>query len=562
MTGDAGGHPLTSRTAPHPVREWPADARELYRERGLWTDETFAQFVIDRTAVFADHEALVARDARGQRVHWSYRELGEQALAMAHLLATAGVRSGDRVVVTLPNIAEYVATILGLFRLGALPVFGLPGHREVELTQFCTIADAAAVVICGDVDGYDHRALHARVADRLRAEGLHPPAVIDVLRESAAQASAGRDIALTPMNAEQTAFLQLSGGTTGISKLIPRTAADYLYSVRASAEICGLDADSVMLVVLPASHNFPMSSPGILGALHVGATVVLARDPSPRTAFALVAAERVTTVALVPPLAQAWISAARRRAPDLSSLQTIQVGGARLNDVVAAEITPVLGTRLQQVFGMAEGLVCYTRDGDPAELVTGSQGLPISELDEIRIVDEHDVDVPDGAEGRLLVRGPYTIRSYYGDIPANTDSFTAEGYYRTGDLVRRLPSGHLVVTGRDKDQINRGGEKIACAELENLMLAHPAVLDAVAIGLPDDLLGERICVVLRIEPGAEPPADLAGYLRDAGLATHKIPDSFELLDTFPETHVGKNSRRELRALIGQQLQDATSLAGQ
>lgn len=548
---------MTSRSAVLAVRGWPeADCRR-YRELGLWTEETFADFVTDRTTRFAARQALVGRDAHGRQVRWTYRELGEQAEAMARRLLAAGVRPGDRVVVTLPNIVEYVTTVLGLFRLGALPVFGLPGHRERELTQFCTIADAAAVVICADVDGYDHVALLDRVADRLRAGGHLPPVVIDVRDDT----SAGDAPVPTPaLHAEQVAFLQLSGGTTGIAKLIPRTAADYLYSVRASAGICELDADTVMLVVLPASHNFPMSSPGILGALHVGAKVVLAWDASPRTAFSLVAAERATTVALVPPLAQAWISAARRRTPDLSSLQMVQVGGARLNDVIARQITPVLGARLQQVFGMAEGLVCYTRGDDPEDLVIGSQGRPISALDEIRIVDEHDVDVPEGQEGSLLTRGPYTIRSYYGDTPANTDAFTADGYYRTGDLVRRLPSGHLVVTGRDKDQINRGGEKIACAELEGLLLSHPAVLDAAVIGLPDRLLGERVCAVLRIQTGAERPDDLARYLREAGLATHKIPDSFEFLDTFPATHVGKNSRRDLRALLSAQLQAATSPA--
>lgn len=227
-------------------------------------------------------------------------------------------------------------------------------------------------------------------------------------------------------DAEQVAFLQLSGGTTGVAKLIPRTHADYLYSVRASAEICGLDATTRALVVLPAAHNFPMSSPGILGVLHTGGAVVLARDPSPRTAFRLIAEHGVTDAALVPPLAQAWISAAQRRRPDLSTLRTVQVGGARLADSVAPAIRAVLGARLQQVFGMAEGLVNYTRADDPDELVTTTQGTPISADDELRIVDAEDRDVAEGAEGRLLVRGPYTIRGYYASPRADADSFTAD----------------------------------------------------------------------------------------------------------------------------------------
>jgi 2,3-dihydroxybenzoate---[aryl-carrier protein] ligase len=381
----------------------------------------------------------------------------------------------------------------------------------------------------------------AQAADR----GVAPPALIDVGSWAAAAADPPP---MPDVDAERIAFLQLSGGTTGVAKLIPRTAADYLYSVRASAEICGLDASTRALIVLPAAHNFPMSSPGILGVLHSGGAVVLARDPSPRTAFRLIAEHGVTDAALVPPLAQAWISAAQRRRPDLATLRTVQVGGARLADSVAPAVRGVLGARLQQVFGMAEGLVDYTRDDDPDELVHSTQGRPISPDDELRIVDAEDREVPEGAEGRLLVRGPYTIRGYYRSPRADIDSFTADGFYRTGDLVRRLPSGHLIVTGRDSDLINRGGEKVSTEELEGFTLTHPAVLDAVAVGVPDPYLGERVVLVARTQPDAPQP-DLIGHLRGVGLATYKVPDDIVFLDELPATHVGKNSRRELRRLL-------------
>ena len=233
------------------------------------------------------------------------------------------------------------------------------------------------------------------------------------------------------------------------------------------------------------------------------------------------------------------------------------MGGSKLADSVAAEVGPVLGARLQQVFGMAEGLVNYTCADDSDEIVLTTQGRPISPDDEILIVDEDDNPVPDGAEGSLLTRGPYRIRGYYrpGDPDGgpNRDAFTADGFYRTGDRVRRLPTGHLVVTGRDKDQINRAGEKVATDEIEGLVLAHPDVLDAVAVGLPDPYLGESICLVVRIEPGRPRPADLVDRLAAAGLASYKLPDRVEFLDAFPETHVGKNSRRELRHLLTEHL---------
>ncbi|SKB04570.1 (2,3-dihydroxybenzoyl)adenylate synthase [Aeromicrobium choanae] len=515
-----------------PVRSWPEEARQRYRDLGLWTDETFADFVADRTTRFADRTAVVGRDAHGTELRWTYAELGRQANTAAHRLRRAGVAPGDRVVVALPNVVEYAAVVLGLFRMAALPVFALPTHRETELSHFCDVADAAALVLCGtDADPTD---LHDKVSAHV---SVAPPALVDVAGWDLAEEA--EPAAPEHTSAEDVAFLQLSGGTTGLSKLIPRTAADYLYSVRRSATICELDETTVMLVPLPVSHNFSMSSPGVLGVWHAGGTVVLARDPSPRTAFTLIERERVDIVPLVPPLAQAWISAARRREPDLSSLRLVQIGGARLSDAVAAQVQPVLHGRLQQVFGMAEGLVNYTRPDDPDELVLTTQGRPMSDHDEVRV---------DG-EGRLQTRGPYTIRGYYRAEAADRDSFTDDGFYCTGDLVRRLPTGHLVVTGREKDQINRGGEKIGPDEIETPLLAHPDVLDAVAVGVPDDLLGERLCVALRIEPGRPEPTDLADHLRAAGLATHKLPDEFRFLDALPETHVGKNSRRDLRRVL-------------
>ncbi len=545
------------------VRSWPEEARRRYRALGLWTPETFAELVEDRTARFSPRLAVVGVDAHGVERRWTYADLGRRARAVADRFRRLGVEPGDRVVVALPNVVELVECLLGLFRLGALPVFALPTHREVELVQFCTLADAAALAVAVGADGVDHATLLARVADRVAERGVEPPLVVDVSEwhggEDDADSTTSHteiEIPLPATDPEGVALLQLSGGTTGVAKLIPRTHSDYLYSVRASAEICGLHEETVQLVALPAAHNFAMSSPGILGVLHTGGTVVLARDPSPRTVFRLVEAERVTLAAAVPPLAQAWVSAARRRHPDLSSLEVLQVGGARLADTIAPEVEEVLGVRLQQVFGMAEGLVNYTRDDDPPAIAHTTQGRPISAEDEIRVVDAEDRDVPEGAEGALLTRGPYTIRGYYRDPRADRDAFTDDGFYRTGDLVRRLPSGHLVVTGRDKDQINRGGEKVSVEEIEGLALAHPDVLDAVAVGVPDAFLGERIVLVVSTEPGRSQPSDLAGYLRAGGLATFKVPDEVVHLDLLPATHVGKNSRRELRRLLSAELSTA------
>ncbi|MDP5008060.1 MAG: AMP-binding protein, partial [Glaciimonas sp.] len=482
----------------------------------------------------------------------------------------------DRVVVQRPNVAEFFAVCFALFRLGAIPVFALPAHRRSEINYFCTHTEAKAYVIA-DVDGgFDYRQLARQVcAEQTSLQVIvmgeaEEFCALDSLYD-ALSTSQPQPIFAEP-RADDVAFLQLSGGSTGLPKLIPRTPDDYLYSVRRSAEICGLSPDSIYLCALPVAHNFTLSSPGSFGVLHAGGCVVMARRASPDEAFPLIAAERVTLTALVPPLAMVWLDAVSNRESsrnnnrnnsrdsndsndhhDLSSLQLLQVGGAKLTVEVAQRVRSVLGCALQQVFGMAEGLVNYTRHDDAEELIVTTQGRAISADDEIRVVDDEDVEVARGAVGHLLTRGPYTIRGYYKADEHNARAFTVDGFYRTGDLVSQLPSGHLVVEGRAKDQINRGGDKVAADEVENHLLAHPNVHDVALVAMPDAYLGERSCAFV-IPRGVIPRAvELNNFLRERGIAQYKIPDRIEFIDHFPKTGVGKVNKRVLRERIAAQL---------
>ncbi|GAB3699255.1 (2,3-dihydroxybenzoyl)adenylate synthase [Nocardiopsis oceani] len=528
---------------------WPKDLADTYREAGYWIGETFPAFLRDRAARFATRTAVVDGDTR-----WTYADLDRRADSLATGLARLGVAEGDRVVLHLPNTAALFEVVFALFRLGALPVYALPAHRRSELHHLAATSEAVALVTSDTHAGFDCRPMAAEV--RTEAASLAHVIVAGDPGEPSEGFTALDELRAEPDPAVladpdpgSVAFFQLSGGTTGLPKLIPRTHDDYLYSVRASADICALGVDTVYLGVLPVTHNFPMSSPGFLGVLHAGGSVVLSPDPSPATALALIERERVTLTSVVPPVAMLWLDAVEHGSQserDLSSLRMIQVGGATFPEQAARRITPVLGCALQQVFGMAEGLVNYTRDGDPAEVVTATQGRPISDHDEILIVDEHDRPVPEGEAGHLLTRGPYTIRGYYKAPEHNAAAFTADGFYRTGDIVRRHPSGSLVVSGRAKDQINRGGEKIGAEEVENHILAHPAVHDASVVAVPDPYLGERTCAYVITRGEAPTRGELLAFLRGRGLAAYKIPDRVSFVDSFPATAVGKTSKRDQR----------------
>ncbi|MGC5014228.1 (2,3-dihydroxybenzoyl)adenylate synthase [Streptosporangium sp. DT93] len=514
---------------------YPPEYAARYRAAGYWRGETFGALLRDRAAEHGERIALVEGAER-----WSYRELDERADRLAAGLAGIGVGRGDRVVVQLPNRLTFYEVCFALFRIGALPVFALPAHRSAEIGAFRNLTDAVALVVPDVHAGFDHRELAAGFPNVIVDGDPGPYLALDALRRT--------PVSLPEPAPGDVAFLQLSGGSTGVPKLIPRTHDDYIYSLRGSAEICELTPDSVYLCALPCAHNFPMSSPGVFGTLYAGGRSVLAPQPTPDVAFPLIEAEGVTITGLVPPLALVWLEAAARTPCDLSSLQLLQVGGAKLGEEVARRVRPALGCTLQQVFGMAEGLVNYTRTDDDEETIVTTQGLPISPDDEILIVDDDDRPVAEGETGHLLTRGPYTIRGYYRNADHDKTAFTADGFYRTGDLVRRTPTGHLVVEGRAKDQINRGGEKIAAAEVENHLLAHPGVHDVSVVAVPDPYLGERTCAYV-VPRGERPTAGtLKAFLRQRGLAAYKIPDRVEIVDALPTTAVGKISKAGLRSL--------------
>lgn len=541
----------------------PEEFAEIYRERGYYLNQTIGQLLEESAHRYSKNLMATGVSARAEYptpslnlTSWTYQQWWEESLTAAAHLTSLGATPGDRVLLQLPNILEYLSYMAGAFLAGLVPVFCLPKHREKELEYFAQQTDAAVHVFAQHAENYDYQSMFDRYASRIHANGLTPPQplnVCDPLPESLHPLSEP----LSPIAdrhkerlSENTAFMQLSGGTTGMSKLIPRNHAEYLYSVRESARICELNQSTKMLVVIPAAHNFMMSSPGILGAIFAGSSLVLAADPSPQTSFALIEQEGVTFAPLVPPLLQSWLLLAPRRNPDLHSLTLIQVGGAKLAPHIAREIEPVLQVRLQQVFGMAEGLVNYTRSGDSAEVIENTQGTPISPDDEIRIVDENYQQVPEGSPGSLLTRGPYTIRGYYREPHANATSFTEDGFYRTGDIVKRHPGGHLEVIGREKDQINRAGEKISIDEIEDFTLSLPQVNDAVALGVADDVVGQRVCLVVLTENpnllGATPLYTLREKFREAGFADYKLPERVEIVDHFPLTNVGKISRKKLR----------------
>jgi 2,3-dihydroxybenzoate-AMP ligase len=538
---------------------WPDDLAARYRAAGYWRDVPLGDLMWQWADTYGDRVALVDG---GSRI--GFRALAEHADAVADGLTAAGLRQGDRVLVQLPNRWEFVAVLLGCARAGVAPVLALPSHREHELGYLAEHAQTRLIVVPDRWRGHDHQATAARVAATcgqpcgvvVAGDDVRPGhvALADLLRVTGdVAARRARWDALAPDPAGPALYL-LSGGTTGRPKMICRTHNDYEYNLRRSGEVCGFDEHTRYLVALPAAHNFPLGCPGILGALARGGRAVFLASPEPTRAFAAIAAERATVTSLVPAIAARWVAAAEGRESWLDSLRVVQVGGSVLEPALARALATALGARLQQVFGMAEGLLNYTRLDDPDDVVLGTQGRPICPDDEIRVVGDDGRPVPDGGVGELLTRGPYTTRGYFRAPRHNAVAFTPDGWYRTGDLVCRRPDGNLVVKGRSKDLINRGGEKVSAEEVEQLTRTLADVADVLAVPVPDPRRGERVCVVVVPAEGSPPPT-LAG-LRTAflahGVAAYKVPEQVEVLDRFPLTAVGKVDRKAVRSMFHNQ----------
>ncbi len=533
--------------------DWPSEFAARYRATGLWDGSTLFSVLERSAARWPDKPALVAVDRR-----LSYQELCTQSLRLAARLLDSGLRPRDRVLMQLPNCPEFAIVYFALARIGAIPVMALRAHRHAEVRHFLKASAAVAYVIADRVGGFDYREMAATLQPD--APALRQVIVLgEPLPGQQAYAALMRDGPVdTPqqlaVDPTEVGTMLLSGGTTSMSKLIPRTHQDYVLNARLCGRVAGFGEDTVFMAILPLGHNYNLASPGMLATLLYGGTVVLAPSTQADDIFAAVQRERVTHVAAVVPLIAGWLAGDYELRYDLSSLRVVQNGGARLAPELRQRLRERFGCTPQEIYGTAEGLINMTRLDDPDELLLHSSGAPVCDEDEIKVLDEDGLELPDGQPGELVTRGPYTIRGYYDAADKNAEAFTSDGFYRMGDIVRKQ-GRHVFAEGRRKDFINRGGEKISCEEIENLIFAHPKVKTATLVAMPDPVFGEKACAFVVTHPGQSLAFDeLIAFLRGRQIASFKLPERLELMDELPVSPVGKILKRQLREWIAAKLQ--------
>lgn len=538
-----------------------ADAAR-YRAKGYWRDKSLAEEFSTVFATFADRIALVDGDRQ-----YTYEALDRASTNLALNLLDLGLQPQDRVVPTLPNVAEFVILYFALQKIGAIPIAALVTHRYAEISQFVQLSGATTCVYPETQGSF----AFAPVITRVQAEQptlrfrivLGTPGEGEVgLQELIARPATRPASALGALHIDPAdpCIFQLSGGTTGIPKLIPRTGNDYAYNSRAASVVAHVERDSVLLLVLPIAHNLPLACPGIQGFLFAGGKVVLHGNTKPEEMFALIQQHKVTHLKVVPALLIRLINDPAIGKYDLTSLRQIQSGGQRMQPEVRLRTRELIPSAfVQENFGMSEGVLMFVRFDDPDDVKLETCGRPVCEDDEILLLDEEGREVPMGEVGELTCRGPYTLRGYYGVPEYNARQFTPDGFYRSGDLMRQHPSGNYVVEGRKKDLINRGGEKISAEEIENLILMHPSVQNVACVPMPDPDLGERMCAFVILKRGRDLTLKaLVDFLLTKEIAKFKLPERLEIVADFPVSTFGKVSKKALGEQIAATLASTAS----
>lgn len=537
---------------------WPNDFVKLYKDKGFWEDRTLGEHLNRWAEKYGDQPALAFK---GKDI--TYTEMSGRATRLAYHMAKLGLRPYDAVILQLPNVPELVYAFYACFKLGAVAVCTLPTHRWSEIGFIADQCQAKAhIITSGKVKDFDFE----EFAGKVRAEvpsvkctlATGSPGKPDIIPVSDLIES---DIDPEVVKAElskyrpdpmRPALFQLSGGTTGVPKIIPRTHNDYAYNAICSADALEYTKTTRLLIPVPLTHNLSLVN-GLLAAHSKGGTVVLSDSGSPPSILQAIEQNKADSAIMVNVLMHRLmdVPSEDRDKFDVSSFKRV-IGGWSSSDPEIPRFMETFHCEGVKTYGMSEGLVCWTRWLDPPELKYGTDGRPVSEADELKVVDpETGSDVPMGEIGEMLCRGPYTIRGYYRAPERNQEAFTPEGYYRTGDLVRIDAQRNVSWTGRIKDCIDRGGEKINAEEIEASVLAFPKVKRVAVVGMPDKQMGEKVCAfVVSERESAFALAELSDFLLNRqGLAGYKVPERIEFVNDLPVTKMGKYEKKSLRERI-------------
>ena len=537
---------------------------------GLWQREPFSHYFDETCKRLGARDALVDGDVR-----LSFEEVRRRSQALARALAAIGVGRGTMVAVQLPNWWETVVVYHALIRLGAILNPVLPACRERELGFILEEGRAEVLFVPGIYRGFDHRAL----AERLRAQATALREVI-VVRDAPGEMELGfgplvegrTDVAGIPgarpgdapdvgtgrgdsrvgaRSAPEGAdvlLLMYTSGTTADPKGVLHSHRGLLYEVGSLRGVHALGEDDVILMPSPLTHVSGLIHAALLPFV-LGTRAVLMDRWDAGHALRLLGREGVTYMVGAPVFLSDLAFHPGLDPAHVRRFRLFSCGGAGVSPDLVRESRARLGCVAKRVYGSTEfPTLTTTGPDDPPERGLTSDGRAIGAA-EVRLVDDAGTTLPPGREGEILARGPECFLGYR-NAALDGEAFTSDGWFRTGDLGVIDDEGYLTVTGRKKDIVIRKGEKISAAEVEAAVARHPAVADVAVVALPDAATGERACACVILRPGTSLALDeLTAGLRQAGLASHKLPERLEIVVDLPRTASGKVKKHVLRERI-------------
>jgi long-chain acyl-CoA synthetase len=472
---------------------------------------------------------------RCEGVTTTYSQLADCVCRFGEFLVRQGIKPGDRVGVMLPNRPEFVVVFHSVLHEGAVvvPMNPLQSAREVAFFLSSTGAkmlfftpECAAAATAG--------ALAAGVcALAIDAEAL--------AEHTAGIAGFPRPL---PRAADDTAVIVHTSGTTGVPKGAQLTHGNLSRNQAVVAgSLLDLKPDDVVMGCLPLFHVFGMTC-GLLAAMSVGATLALLPRFDPAQALRMIAAERVTIFEGVPTMYVAMLAAADRNDVDVSSLRVCVSGGAAMPVEVLRAFEDRFGCTVLEGYGLSETSPAVCFNHPDRERKVGSIGTPIDGV-QMRIVDDDGNNVPVGTPGEIQVRGHNVMKGYW-NLPNATEAAIKDSWFCTGDIGRVDEDGFYYIVDRKKDLIIRGGYNVYPREVEEALHEHPAVADAVVIGMPHDSLGEEVgaAVVLKHDASVE-PEELGRFVKSR-VAAYKYPRRIWFVDSLPTGPTGKVLRREVQ----------------
>jgi 2,3-dihydroxybenzoate-AMP ligase len=353
---------------------------------------------------------------------------------------------------------------------------------------------------------------------------------------------------------DEVSHILPTGGTTGLPKASPRTHNCYICNIEYHSRAWEITSNDTIMVITPVGHSMAMHW-GIGAAFLNFAKLVLLDSVKAEDICEWIQKEKVTAIPSVPALIARVVNMESLENYDLSSLRTISLGGALSTPELIRSVHDKLKCIVINGFGSSEGTNTATRPGDNIDIICNSVGRRVCPYDTIKIIDQEGKEVPANVEGELVSKGPGIFTGYFKSPEENSQIFTRDGFFKTGDKAKKDQHGNISITGRIKDIINRGGEKISAVDIENLLSGHPGIHETAVIGMPDEILGERICAYVVLKPGEHLVfEEIISFLKGKGASVLQLPERIEFLEELPMTKVGKVDKKTLREDIKKRLE--------